>query len=78
MFNKCNELGRKDLLEESQGPLRAIVFYFVTNASVRLNSRNPTAVDSQTLAATSGEFKETTPKGAGFSRNGEKGFYAIS
>lgn len=77
MFNKHNELGRKDFLEEGQGHLRAIAFYLVTNTRLRLNSRNPTAVDSHTLGATSGEYKETTPKGAGFPRNRGKGFYVI-
>jgi len=65
-------------LEDSQGPWRAIAFYLVTNIPVRLNSRNPTAVHSQTLAATSGEFKETTPKGAGFPRNREREIDKVS
>lgn len=78
MFNKHNELGGEDFLEGSQGPLRAIVFHLVTNTHVRLNSRNPAAIDSQTLVATSGKFKEATPKGAGFPRKREKGFYVIS
>lgn len=78
MFNKHNELGGKDFLEGSRGPLRAIVFYLVTNTHVRLNSRNPAAVDSQILVVTSGKFKDTTPKGVGFPRKREKGFYVIS
>lgn len=78
MFNKHDELGRKDFLEESQGSLRAIVFYLVTNTRVKLNSRNPTAIDSQTLAANSGEFKETAPKGVAFQTNRGKGFDVIA
>lgn len=78
MFNKHDELGRKDFLEESQGSLRAIVFYLVRNTRVKLNSRNPTTIHSQTLAATSGEFKETTPKGVAFQISRGKGFDVIA
>lgn len=48
--------------------------YLETNTNVRLNSKNPTAVDSQTSATTSGKFKEDHLKGKRLSKKQKKDF----